>query len=164
MILYNVPGRTGVNLLPETVGRLSQINNIIGIKEATGSLQQCTEVMEKVKSGFLLISGDDFINLPILSIGGVGTISVTANIVPSELSKMCKEFEKGNLQEARKIHIDLMPIHRAMFIETNPIPVKTASYIMGLIQTLEFRLPLCPMKKENEEKLRDALKTKSLIS
>ncbi len=163
MILYNVPGRTGVNLLPETVGRLSQIKEIIGIKEATGSLQQAAEVMENVKSGFLLLSGDDFVNLPLLSIGSVGAISVTANIAPILLSNLFRSYESGDLEKAKNIHIGLMALHRAMFIETNPIPVKTAAYLMGLIGCLEFRLPLCPMKKENEDKLKNTLKTKGLL-
>jgi 4-hydroxy-tetrahydrodipicolinate synthase len=163
MILYNVPGRTGLNMTPETVGRLSRIKNIIGIKEATGDLKQATEIMENVSSGFLLFSGDDFVNLPLLSIGGVGAISVTANILPVELSSMFKYYEKGDIQKAREIHFSLYPFHRMMFIETNPIPVKTAAYYMGLIPNLEFRLPLCPLKKENEEKLKNFLKERNLL-
>ncbi len=164
MILYNVPGRTGVNMLPETTGRLSKINNIVGLKEATGDLKQAAEIMENAKSGFILLSGDDFTNLPLLSIGAVGAISVTANILPAELSEMFKAYENGDYEKARRLHIETMPVHRIMFIETNPIPVKTASFMMGLIDNLEFRLPLCPMKKENEQKLRDILKIKALLN
>lgn len=163
MILYNVPGRTGVNMLPETVGRLSQVKNITGLKEAAGDLKQATEIMENVKSGFILLSGDDFTNLPLLSIGAVGAISVTANILPKDLSMLYSAYFKSDYETAKKIHFNTMPIHRAMFIETSPIPVKTAAYIMGLIDVLEFRLPLCPLKKENEQKLMDILKNKGLI-
>lgn len=163
MILYNVPGRTSVNMLPETAGRLSQVPNIVGIKEATGSAQQGTEVLEHSKSGFLLLSGDDFINLPLLSVGGCGFISVTANVAPKELSDLYQAWESGDRERARKIHAGTMPLHRAMFLETNPIPVKTAAYMMGLIKNLELRLPLCPMKKDNEQKLRDVLKSRNMV-
>jgi 4-hydroxy-tetrahydrodipicolinate synthase len=163
MIMYNVPGRTSVNMLPETVGRLSQVANIVGIKEATGSVQQGTEALEFSKSGFALLSGDDFINLPLLSVGGVGFISVTANIAPKDLSDMYKAWVSGNTEEARRINASLMPLHRAMFFETNPIPVKAAAFKMGLIKTLEYRLPLCAMKKENEQKLTEVLKLRKMI-
>lgn len=163
MILYNVPGRTGTNMTPETVGRLAKIKNIVGIKEATGDLKQAIQIMENVPSGFILLSGDDFVNLPLLSIGGVGAISVTANILPKELSLLFKLFEEGKLEKAREVNLSLYPVHRMMFIETNPIPVKTAAYYMGLIPKLEFRLPLCPMKKDNEDKLKDLLKERGLL-
>lgn len=163
MIMYNVPGRTSVNMLPETVGRLSQVANIVGIKEATGSVQQGTEVLEYSKSGFALLSGDDFINLPLLAVGGAGYISVTANVAPKELSDTYKAWVSGNHDEARKIHAATMPLHRAMFLETNPIPVKAAAYKMGLIKTLEYRLPMCPMKKENDQKLTEVLKSRKMI-
>ena len=163
MVMYNVPGRCGVNMLPETVGRLSKIGNIIGLKEATGDMKQATEIMENVGSGFILLSGDDFTNLPMLSIGGVGAISVTANILPGELAGLFKAYEKGDFQTARALQLSQMELHRTMFIETSPIPVKTAAYLMGLLDVLEFRLPLCPLKKENEDKLKTVLKNKGLI-
>jgi 4-hydroxy-tetrahydrodipicolinate synthase len=162
MVLYNVPGRTGVNMLPETVGRLSQVKNIVGIKEATGDMRQAAEIMENVKSGFTLLSGDDFTNLQLLSLGGVGAISVTANILPKELAGLFEAYKKGDYEKAKKLHLDTMPVHRMMFVETSPIPVKTAAYFMGLINQLEFRLPLCSLKKENEEKLKDLLKKRGL--
>jgi 4-hydroxy-tetrahydrodipicolinate synthase len=163
MIMYNVPGRTGVNMLPETVSRLSQIPQIIGIKEASANLQQDAEIMEYSKPGFLLLSGEDFVNLPVLSVGGAGTISVTSNIAPGLSGDMIRSFFKGDTLKAQKIHISLLPLHRAMFLETNPIPVKTAACMMGLIGSLEMRLPLCGMKKENLEKLSAALKAGGLI-
>lgn len=163
MIVYNVPGRTGVNMLPETVGRLSRIKNIAGIKEATGDMKQATEVLENSASGFILLSGDDFTNLPLLSLGGAGAISVTANIMPKELSSMFDAYQKGDHKTALDLHLKMMPVHRAMFIETSPIPVKTAAYHMGLIKTNDFRMPLCALKKENEDKLKTALKASGLI-
>ncbi len=163
MILYNVPGRTALNMTAETIGRLSKIKNVIGIKEATGDLRQAIEIMENVGSNFLLLSGDDFVNLPLLSIGGVGAISVTANIVPDKVAAIFRHYEKGEFDKAKSVNLELYPLHRAMFIETNPIPVKTAAYLMGLIPVLEFRLPLCNMKKENEDKLKNVLKDKGLI-
>jgi 4-hydroxy-tetrahydrodipicolinate synthase len=163
MVMYNVPGRTGVNMLPETAARLSQISNIAGIKEATGDLKQITEVMELSKSGFILLSGDDFTNLAQLAVGSTGAISVTANIAPKESASLYEAFAKGDLKGAQAIQFNLQGLHRAMFIETSPIPVKTAAHLMGLIPVLEFRLPLCPLKAENEQKLKDALKAKGFL-
>lgn len=156
IILYNVPGRTGVNMLPETVARLSEIKNIVGIKEATGSLQQVSDVIEYSKKGFLVLSGDDFTTLPLLAIGGHGVISVTSNVVPGMVSDMIKAYLAGNLAEAGKLHYRLQPLHRAMFMETNPIPVKTALAMMGMI-TDEMRLPLVAMSEANKGKLSAAL-------
>jgi 4-hydroxy-tetrahydrodipicolinate synthase len=163
MILYNVPGRTGVNMSPETVGRLSNIRNVAGIKEATGSLNQAVEVMENVGKDFMLISGDDFINLPMLAVGSTACISVTANIVPRRLSDLYAAWFAGDREKAKEIHQGLMPLHRTMFIETSPIPVKTASYLMGLIDTGELRLPLCPLTDASMEKLKNTLKAQGLI-
>lgn len=157
MVLYNVPGRCAVNMAPETIGKLSNLPHIAGVKEATGDMKQAAEIMENVKSGFAVLSGDDFTNLPLLALGGTGAISVTANIAPSRCASVFTEWNKGNLKEALKNHLGLMPLHRAMFIETNPIPVKTAAYMAGLIPALEFRLPLCPMSGANTEKLKAAL-------
>ncbi len=156
IILYNVPGRTSVNMLPETVARLSEIKNIIGIKEATGNLQQVSDTIELARKGFIILSGDDFTTLPILSIGGHGVISVTSNIAPKDVSQMCVSFFAGDIEKARKLHYKLQPLHRAMFIETNPIPVKTALAMMGKIED-EFRLPLLKMGEENRKKLQKAL-------
>lgn len=157
IILYNVPGRTGVNMLPETVARLSEIKNIIGIKEATGSLQQVSDILEYSKKGFIVLSGDDFTTLPLLAIGGHGVISVTSNVLPRMVSDMVRSFEAGKMEEARRLHYKLQPLHRAMFIETNPIPVKTALAMMGMIGE-EMRLPLVAMTEANRAKLISALK------
>ncbi len=156
IVLYNVPGRTGVNMLPETVARLSEIKNIVGIKEATGNLQQVSDTIELCRKGFIILSGDDFTTLPILAIGGHGVISVTSNIAPKGVSDMCDAFFNGNLEKARKLHYKLQPLHRVMFLETNPIPVKTSLAMMGKIQE-EFRLPLVKMGEANRKKLQKAL-------
>ena len=156
IILYNVPSRTGVNLLPQTVARLSEIKNIVGIKEATGDMKQVSEVIRLCGDRLTVISGDDFTTLTLLALGGKGAISVLANIVPRSVSMMFTAWEKGNIEDARKIHFKLEPLNYAMFIETNPIPAKTALCMMGKIQE-EFRLPLCPMNEGNKEKLKKIL-------
>lgn len=157
IVLYNVPGRTSVNMLPETVARLSEIKNIVGIKEATGDLKQVSDVIEFSKKGFAVISGDDFTTLPLLSVGGHGVISVTSNIAPKEVSSMIKAFNEGNLHEALSLHYMLQPLHRAMFIETNPVPVKTALALLGMIDE-EFRLPLVRISDANRARLANTLK------
>ncbi len=156
IVLYNVPSRTGVNLLPQTVARLSEIKNIVGIKEATGDMKQVSEVIRLCGDRLNVISGDDFTTLPLLALGGKGVISVSANVVPKDVSMMCRAWENGNIEVARKIHFKLEPLNYAMFIETNPLPAKTALSMMGKIQE-EFRLPLCPMNEGNREKLKKLL-------
>lgn len=158
IILYNVPGRTGVNMLPETVARLSEIKTIAGIKEATGNLDQVSAVMEYSRKGFCVLSGDDFTTLPLLSIGGRGVISVTSNAAPADVSGMVRAFFEGNLEKARELHYKLQPLHRAMFLETNPIPVKTALSLMGMADE-EFRLPLTKMSEGNKAKLINVMKS-----
>ncbi|MEK6759385.1 MAG: 4-hydroxy-tetrahydrodipicolinate synthase [Deltaproteobacteria bacterium] len=161
IMLYNVPGRTGVNMLPETVARLSEIESIIGIKEATGDLKQVSEVIEYSRKGFLVLSGDDFTTLPMLAIGGHGVISVTSNVMPKEISDMVRFFKAGRFDEATRLHFSLQALHRMMFIETNPIPVKTALAMMGMISG-EFRLPLVEMAEANRVKLQGVLKSYGL--
>jgi len=156
IILYNVPGRTGVNLLPKTVERLTEIKNIIGIKEATGDMKQVSEVIRLCGERITVLSGDDFTTLTLLALGGKGVISVSANVAPRDVSAMCRAWEQGDIEEARRLHFKLEPLNQAMFIETNPIPAKTALSMMGKIQE-ELRLPLCPMSDENKEKLRKTL-------
>lgn len=162
IVLYNVPGRTGVNMLPSTVARLRSIKNIVGIKEATGDMKQVSELIRLCGRDFDVISGDDFTTLPLLHLGGVGAISVTANIAPADCASMFDAFFAGKYDEALKTHYRLEPLHTAMFIETNPIPVKTALAMMGRIHE-EFRLPLCTMAEANKEKLKKALKDYGLI-
>lgn len=164
LVPYNVPGRTGSNLLPQTIGRLAKdYPSIVGIKEATGNLTQVSDVLENCPKGFQLLSGDDFTFLPSLALGGSGVISVTSNIAPSRMAALYNAAKAGDWDTARALHFSLMPLHRAMFIETNPIPVKTAAALLGRIAALEFRLPMYPMSKENEARLRTALQAAKLL-
>ncbi|RJQ45777.1 MAG: 4-hydroxy-tetrahydrodipicolinate synthase [Nitrospiraceae bacterium] len=163
IVLYNVPGRTAVNMLPQTVARLAEIKNIIAIKEATGDMRQVSDIIRLCGDRITLISGDDFTTLTLLALGGKGVISVAANVAPRDVSQMIKAWEKGDIGEARKLHFKLEPLNQSMFIETNPIPAKTALSMMGKISE-EFRLPLCEMAKDNREKLRNVLIGYGLIS
>ncbi|MBM4140816.1 MAG: 4-hydroxy-tetrahydrodipicolinate synthase [Nitrospira sp.] len=162
IVLYNVPGRTAVNMLPPTVARLAEIKNIVAIKEATGDMKQVSEVIRLCGDRIAIISGDDFTTLPLLALGGKGVISVSANVAPNDVSKMCSSWVKGQHDKARALHYKLEPLNAAMFIETNPIPAKTALAMMGRIQE-EFKLPLCEMSPENREKLRQVLADLKLI-
>jgi len=148
-ILYNVPGRTGVNMSSETVVELSKIDNIVGIKEASGDLVKCSQIVRDTADDFCVLSGEDALNYPILCVGGVGAISVTANILPDKLSAMCKAWDARDIKKAQKLHLELLDINQALFIETNPIPVKTALAMMGKVKE-EFKLPLCPMSEANK--------------
>ena len=161
-ILYNVPGRTAVNMLPQTVARLAEIPNIVAIKEATGSLLQASEIIALCGDKIDVISGDDFITFPLMACGGVGVISVTANIMPKEVADMVDFFNAGNMEEARQLHLKLLKISNAMFIETNPVPVKTALGFMGKCSD-DIRLPLAPMSEENNSKLAGIMKEYGLI-
>ena len=162
IVLYNIASRTAVNIEPETVARLAEIKNIVAIKEASGSLSQMSRIVSLCGGKLTLISGDDALTLPLLAIGGKGVISVIANIVPADLKEMITEFEKGNIEGARKIHYRLLPLIKVMFIETNPAPVKTAMELMGMISG-ELRLPMCPMKNANVEKLEKVLRDYGLL-
>lgn len=163
IIIYNVPSRTGSNILPETVARIyKDCKNIVGIKEASGSLDQITKIMTLVDDKFLLLSGSDEINLPILSIGGTGAVSVVANILPQETHDLITNFLEGNLAEAKRLQLYLYDIIKVLFIETNPIPVKTALGLMKMIVP-NMRLPLCEMSAANLDKLKIILKKYKLI-
>jgi len=162
IIMYNVPGRTSVNMLPATVARCSQIKNIVGIKEATANLQQISEIIELCPKEFAVLSGDDFTVLPTLIIGGMGVISVSANCAPADMAGLCDAYFAGDMDEARRRHYKLQPLNQAMFYETNPIPVKTALGMMGKIDP-ELRLPLCPMSDANREKLAHVIKKYGLV-
>jgi len=162
IVVYNVPTRTSVNLLPETVARLCGIPNIVGIKEATGDLKQCAKVLELCGDRITVLSGDDFTVLPLLAVGGQGVISVVSNVAPGDMAGMCTAFFNGDLAAARKLHYKMWPLMEAMFIETNPTPAKTALKMMGKI-TGEVRQPLCPLAPQNEEKLRQVMQKYGLI-
>jgi len=163
IILYNVPGRTSVSLAPETVARLSKIENIIGIKEATGCMKQATEIFRLCGNHFRVFSGDDFTAFSLMALGGHGVISVTANIVPKKMAQLMEACLKENWGQARKLHFELYPLFKAMFLETNPVPAKTALWLMGKIQSPEVRLPLAPMSEANVEKLRGVLAEYKLV-
>jgi len=162
IILYNIASRTGVNIEPETFVKLAEIKNIIGVKEASGSLEQMSRIRKLCPKDFLLISGDDALTLPVMSIGGVGVISVVANIIPRDVADMCAAFEKRDIKRAEELHYKMLPLVKAMFIETNPIPVKVAMGLMKMIDP-QLRLPLCEMLPENKEKLIKTMKDYRLI-
>ncbi len=155
LVLYNVPGRTGVSLSPETVARLSKISTIVAIKEATGSMDQTSQILSLCD--IVVLSGDDSLTLPLLALGAKGVISVASNVIPGPVAEMVDAFFKGNLKEAQRLHHKMFPLFRALFLETNPVPVKRAAKLLGLSGD-EVRLPLCPMQESNEKILRQALK------
>jgi 4-hydroxy-tetrahydrodipicolinate synthase len=162
IVVYNVPSRTSLNLLPETMARLAEIPNIVGVKEATGDLKQVAKILELCGDKITVLSGDDFTALPLLAIGGKGVISVVSNVAPKDMAGLCNAFFQGNLAGARKLHFKLWPLMEAMFYETNPAPAKTALKMMGKI-TGEVRQPLCPLSPPSEEKLRQVLQKYGLI-
>ncbi|MBT8767575.1 4-hydroxy-tetrahydrodipicolinate synthase [Metapseudomonas boanensis] len=162
-ILYNVPGRTVCDMLPETVERLSKIGNIIGIKEATGDLQRGQEVLDRVSKDFLVYSGDDATAVELMLMGGKGNISVTANVAPRAMADLCAAAMHGDAETARAINDKLMPLHKALFIESNPIPVKWALHEMGLIPD-GIRLPLTWLSPRCHEPLRQALRQSGILA
>lgn len=156
IILYNVPGRTACNMLPETVATLAKVPNIIGIKEATGSMDQATQILSDVPSSFCLYSGEDSITYPLMAIGAAGVISATTNVIPAQMAALCDAMAAGDHAKAREMHYVTFPVIKALFSETNPIPAKKALAMMGLIED-ELRLPLVPMTKPNALKLQKVL-------
>jgi 4-hydroxy-tetrahydrodipicolinate synthase len=157
IVLYNVPKRTGIDLKPELVAKLSKIKNIVAIKEASGSLSQQSQIIEQTRgSDFVLLSGDDDLTLPTMALGGQGVVSVVANVAPRKTVAMVEAVFKGDMEKARELHYELAPLVRAMFFETNPIPVKTAHKHLGLANG-PLRLPLGEMAPEKEEKLKEIL-------
>jgi len=162
IVMYNVPGRTGVNMLPSTVARLAKIRNIVGLKEASGDINQVSQIVRECGEDFDVLSGDDSMTFPIMAVGGKGVISVAANIVPGEMAGLVEAFNKGDIKKAREMHLKMLPLFGAMFYETNPIPIKAAMSLLGIISD-EIRLPLCKMGEENLEKLRKTLKEYKLI-
>lgn len=163
-LLYNVPGRTAVDMLPETVARLAKIPNIIGIKEATGDLQRLADIKALVEDDFILYSGDDATACDFLLQGGHGVISVTTNVAPVEMSQMCNAALAGDEQLAQKINQQLMPVHEDLFIEANPIPVKWACAELGLIPVPDCRLPLTILATEHQSIVRNALTKANLLT
>lgn len=163
MFLYNVPGRTVVNMLPETVARLAEIDNIIGIKEATGSLEQGTDVIRKCPGDFIVLSGDDFTAMPTTLIGGKGVISVISNVYPKGMAEMIEAALDGDLKRANELHYRMYQLMKLMFINPNPVPAKMALEVMGKIQSGLPRLPLAPMNVASLEKLKEGMAALDLI-
>jgi 4-hydroxy-tetrahydrodipicolinate synthase len=162
IVLYNIPGRTCVNMAPGTVARLTSVRNIVAIKEGSGSLQQVSEIVKACGERITVLSGDDALTLPMLAVGAKGVITVTANIAPAEMAAMMDAFAAGKQEEARRLHYKLFPLFTALFLETNPIPVKGALALMGKIDG-ELRLPLSPMAPDTRDKLAKTLKECGLI-
>ena len=162
LVLYNVPGRTSVNMLPETVARLAKIPTIAGIKEASGNMDQVSQIVQSCRDDFAVLSGDDSLTLPLLALGGVGVISVVGNIAPAVMSELVQAYRAGDVTRARDLHYQVFDLCRAMFIETNPIPVKTAAAMLGLCSD-ELRLPLCGMAEGNRKKLEEAVRACALL-
>lgn len=162
-VIYNIPSRTGVNMLPETMARLAKLKNIVGVKEASGDMNQVARIIDLTRGQeFSVISGNDSDTLAIMKLGGVGVISVASNIVPDKVVRLVESFRSGDLETAENINMELSPLYRALFIETNPAPVKTAMNWMGMAAG-GLRLPLVEMEPENQEKLRKVLVEMKLV-
>ena len=162
LVLYNIPGRTGVNMMPSTVARLTACRTIVAIKEGSGSVQQASEIIQLCGERLTVLAGDDALTLPMMAVGGKGVITVTANLVPTEMAQLVNAFVAGRVDDARAMHYQLYPLFTALFYETNPIPVKEALHLMGKIDR-ELRLPLCPMGADHREKLLRVMKDAELI-
>jgi 4-hydroxy-tetrahydrodipicolinate synthase len=162
IVVYNVPGRTGVNVEPATLARLAPIPNIVGVKEASGNVTQMCEIVRAVPNDFLVLSGDDALTLPLMAIGGRGIISVASNEIPAEMVRMVEAAERGDFATARQTHQRILPLMLGNFIEANPVPVKAAMAAMGLLEE-QYRLPMCSPKPESREKLTKILKELNLL-
>lgn len=163
-ILYNVPSRTGCDMLPETIARLAEIKNIIAVKEATGNLSRVSQIQELVNDdSFFLLSGDDATALDFMQLGGQGVISVTANVAAREMAELCKLAADGDFAKARKLNQRLMALHQQLFVEANPIPVKWACKVLGLIATDTMRLPMTPISDKARPVVEQALKHVGLL-
>ncbi len=162
LVVYNIPGRTASNIQPATMGRLAEIPQVVGVKEACGDLEQMSLAIAACPPEFVFLSGDDALTLPLLSVGGRGVISTVSNVAPAEMVALVRAFRAGDLERARSVHYNLLPLIQAMFCETNPIPVKAALALRGLVRE-EIRLPLLPITATNRERLQVALKEFGLI-
>jgi len=161
MVLYNIPSRTGVSMTPATVARLAQVPQVVAIKEATGSMDQTSEIL--ARCDLAVLSGDDSLTLPLMALGAQGVISVVANVVPKDVKRLTDAMRSGDVAGAQETHRRLFPLCRAMFIETNPIPVKAAMKMVGLLESDEKRLPLTDLTPENAEALKQALRAYGLV-
>ena len=162
ILVYNIPGRTASNILPETLARLAEVENVVGVKEASGNIVQISDVVRLCGPDFDVISGDDAMTLPILAVGGCGVISASANLIPGEMAEICRAWNQGEVGLARELHLKAMPILNALCLETNPIPVKAALALQGRISD-EVRLPLTKMTAPNLERLRAAMNAHGLL-
>ncbi|HUJ69513.1 MAG TPA: 4-hydroxy-tetrahydrodipicolinate synthase [Syntrophorhabdales bacterium] len=162
LILYNIPGRTGVNMLPELVARLAQIPNVVAIKEAAGSMQQVADIYRLTKGAFPIFSGDDNLFLPMMSVGATGVISVVSNMVPAKMRMLGEAFLGGDVAKALSLHVELMPLFAGLFVEVNPVPVKEALHYMGYMEK-DVRMPLCALSKENSELVKGLVRDFGLL-
>jgi 4-hydroxy-tetrahydrodipicolinate synthase len=162
LLVYNIPGRTASNIAPATMARLADLEHVVGVKEASGDLAQISQVIARCPADFCVLSGDDALTLPLLAIGARGAISTTSNVAPGEMAELVRAFRRGDLAGARAIHYRLLPLMDALFCETNPIPVKAAAAMLGLVGE-EIRLPLTPVSGPNRERLRVVLKELALL-
>ncbi len=161
-VLYNVPGRTGINMVAETTVRLAEIDNVVAIKEASGDITQASEIIARAGDKIDVLSGDDFLTLPLMACGAKGVISVTANIMPKQVKTMVQAIQEGRWDEARQLHLQLLDVHQAMFIESNPVPVKTSAALMGKCRS-DVRLPMVAMQADTLAKLQMVLRKHNLI-
>ena len=162
LVVYNIPGRTGSNILPSTLGRLADVEKVVGVKEACGDIAQISEVIAACPEEFSVLSGDDALTLPLCAIGGQGVISTSSNVAPREMVELVRAVRGGDLPRARELHYRLLPLFDALFCETNPIPVKTAVALLAGIGE-EIRLPLTPLTEPNRERLQLVLKELGII-
>jgi 4-hydroxy-tetrahydrodipicolinate synthase len=162
LIVYNIPGRTGSNILPETFARMCDVKQVVGIKEASGSMDQCSDILKLCGDRLTMLSGDDPLTLPLMAMGAKGVISVITNVMPREMHELAAAALAGDFERARELHFRMLPLMRALFTETNPIPVKQACAYMGKC-TKEMRMPLLPMSSAPAEKLRGVMKELRLI-
>ena len=163
IVLYNIPGRTAVNMAPETIARLARIDNIVAVKEAAGTMKQITDIIALCGEDFAVLSGEDYLTFPLLCVGGKGVISVVSNIAPRDMADLCNLYFEGKLTEARRLYYRLLPLCHGLFCETNPAPVKAALAMMKKIESEEVRLPLVSLMETNRAGLKRNLEAYGLI-
>jgi 4-hydroxy-tetrahydrodipicolinate synthase len=163
IVVYNIPGRTASNIEPTTFARMAEIDNIVGVKEASGSMKQITEIIRLCGDKLTVVSGEDFLTYPLMAVGGKGVICVVANLVPQDMADLCNLLLAGEFEKAKPLYYRLLPLCHAMFYETNPAPVKAALEMMGKISSGEVRLPLAPMSEDNRNKVRKELEVYGVL-
>jgi 4-hydroxy-tetrahydrodipicolinate synthase len=162
LVVYNIPGRTASNIMPETLGRLARINHVVGVKESSGSMEQASEIVRLCGDKMTVLSGDDSLTVPLMALGARGVVSVITNVVPGQMCELVRHAMAGDFARARELHYRLLPLMRAMFVETNPIPVKYAASLLGKCGA-EVRLPLTPLSVEGAERVRTAMNEAGLL-